>query len=529
MNVRRSAAALAASAVLCVGAAPTALAAPSPAPVLPSGLYGKNDPTYDGVWRQSFALLAQHTVGLRPAEEAVAWLVGQQCAEGGFAAFRPDATAACDPKTMLDTNATAAAVQALKALGGQDAAVKKGVDWLKSVQNEDGGWAYAPGTPSDASSTSVVISALAVAGEKPADVKSKAGKSAYEGLLAFQLGCSAEPAADRGAFGYQPADGKLPANADATAAAALAALGKGAVVSAPSADTPAVALACPAGSADPAAAAQGAAGYLAEALKKDGHLTALTPGADQPTPDTGNTADAVIALAAALPQAVRGERPGVAQGQLRGVVQGQPGRARLPGPDRARDGHRPEGLRRHRPGRGPERDGPGAAGDRRDGAGREEGQEEGREGRGLRRRQGLVDRRSGRRGRRGHRHHAERPPEEEPALMQPADPSGPGVRDPAHPGRGRPGARVELPLLVVLGRLGRPVGVRLARPVDGPPRRRLGLGLPLRGEQGRRGRGGSAARGGGLRGGLRRHPGGRGQEAGGRRRRLRPPGGRPVR
>ncbi|MCX4525658.1 MULTISPECIES: prenyltransferase/squalene oxidase repeat-containing protein [unclassified Streptomyces] len=302
MNVRRSAAALAASAVLCVGAAPAALAAPSPspAPVIPSGLYGKNDPTYDGVWRQSFALLAQDTVGLRPAKEAVDWLVGQQCAEGGFAAFRADATAACDAKTMLDTNATAAAVQALTALGGQDAAVKKGVAWLKSVQNEDGGWSYVPGTPSEASSTSVVISALAQAGEKPADVKSKAGKSAYDGLLAFQLGCSAEPAADRGAFGYQPADGKLPANADATAAAALAALGKGAVVPAPSTDTPATALACPAASpADPAAAAQGAAGYLAEALKKDGHLTAVTPGADQPTPDIGNTADAVIALAAA--------------------------------------------------------------------------------------------------------------------------------------------------------------------------------------------------------------------------------------
>ncbi|MFB7154589.1 hypothetical protein ACFCYA_34810, partial [Streptomyces virginiae] len=46
-------------------------------------------------------------------------------------------------------------------------------------------------------------------------------------------------------------------------------------------------------------AAQGAAGHLAEALKKDGHLTAVTPGADQPTADTGNTVDAVIALAAA--------------------------------------------------------------------------------------------------------------------------------------------------------------------------------------------------------------------------------------
>ncbi|GHB38512.1 hypothetical protein GCM10010347_04940 [Streptomyces cirratus] len=301
MNVRRSAAALAASAVLCLGAAPAALAAPSPspAPVIPSGLFGQADPTYDGVWRQSFALLAQHTVGLRPAPQAVAWLSGQQCADGGFASFRADATKACDPATPLDTNATAVAVQALKALGGHAAEVKKGVDWLKSVQNEDGGWAYVPGSPSEASSTSVVISALAVAGEKPGDVKSKAGKSAYDGLLSFRLGCDAEPASDRGAFGYQPTDGKLPANADATAAATLAGLGKGAVVAPAAGDTPATAPACPADGADPAAAAQGAAGYLAEALKKDGHLTAATPGADQPMPDTGNTADAVIALAAA--------------------------------------------------------------------------------------------------------------------------------------------------------------------------------------------------------------------------------------
>ncbi|MBT2472543.1 terpene cyclase/mutase family protein [Streptomyces sp. ISL-66] len=305
MNVRRSAATLAASAVLCVGAAPAALAdvaTPSPAPAVPSGLFGKSDPTYDGVWRQSFALLAQHTVGVRPARQAVDWLVGQQCADGGFASFRADTGAACDAKTVLDTNATAVAVQALKALGGQDAAVTKGVAWLKSVQNEDGGWAYVPGSPSEASSTSVVISALAVAGEKPAEVRSKAGKSAYDGLLSFQLGCSAEPAADRGAFAYQPtADGKLPANADATAAAVLAGLGTGAVVSPSSSspDAPAAPLACPATAGDPKAAAQGAAGYLTEALKKDGHLTALTPGSDQPTADTGNTADAVISLAAA--------------------------------------------------------------------------------------------------------------------------------------------------------------------------------------------------------------------------------------
>ncbi|MER5733930.1 prenyltransferase/squalene oxidase repeat-containing protein [Streptomyces sp. NPDC002138] len=301
MNVRHSAAALAASAVLCVGAAPAALAAPSPspAPVIPSGMFGTMDPTYDGVWRQSFALLAQQTAGVRPAPQAVEWLAGQQCADGAFAAFRADSGAACDAKTMLDTNATAIAVQALKALGGHDAAVKKGAAWLKSVQNEDGGWAYNPGSPSEGSSTSVVISALAAAGENPAEVKSKAGKSAYDGLLSFQLDCAAEPAADRGAFGYQPQDGKLPANADASAAAVLAALGKGPVVTPAATDTPAAPLACPAGAKDPAGAAQGAAGYLAEALKKDGHLTAKTPGAETVTADVGNTADAVIALAAA--------------------------------------------------------------------------------------------------------------------------------------------------------------------------------------------------------------------------------------
>ncbi|MFJ3963981.1 prenyltransferase/squalene oxidase repeat-containing protein [Streptomyces sp. NPDC090036] len=306
MNVRRSAAALAASAVLCVGAAPAALAdtappaSPSAPPVIPSGLFGKSDPTYDGVWRQSFALLAQHTVGLKPSREAQVWLAGQQCDNGGFASFRPNAALACDANTMYDTNATAAAVQAMKALGGHDATVKSSVDWLKSVQNEDGGWSYVPGSPSDANSTAVVISALSAAGQKPAEVKSKAGKSAYEGLLSFQLGCAAEPAADRGSFAYQPADGKLLANADATAAAALAGLGKGAAVVPTAENTPAAPLVCPAANAaDPAAAAQGAAGYLAEALKKDGHLMAVTPGADQPTPDTGNTADAVIALAAA--------------------------------------------------------------------------------------------------------------------------------------------------------------------------------------------------------------------------------------
>ncbi|AJP01796.1 hypothetical protein TU94_10020 [Streptomyces cyaneogriseus subsp. noncyanogenus] len=296
MNVRRrSAAALAAIAVLGA-AAPAVAADPSPSPSAPSapapvGLYGTADPTYDGVWRQSLALLAQDTVGVEPPARAVDWLTGQQCADGAFAAFRADPARPCDAKTMVDTNSTAAAVQALAALGGHDAATGKAVAWLKSVQNKDGGWGYSPGGPSDTNSTSVVIGALAAAGEKPEQV-TRGGKTPYDALLSFALPCDGD---GEGAFAFQPDEkGGLSANADATAAGVLGALGKGLAAGpgkAADADC--------AGSGEPTrqqAAAHGAA-YLARAVAKTGHLTSTLPGAaDQP--DYGNTADAVVALAA---------------------------------------------------------------------------------------------------------------------------------------------------------------------------------------------------------------------------------------
>ncbi|NEY36370.1 hypothetical protein GTU99_30150 [Streptomyces sp. PRKS01-65] len=295
MNVRRrSAAALAAIAVLG-SAAPAVAAGPSPSPSpsasAPAGLYGTADPTYDGVWRQSLALLALDTAGVRPPQPAVEWLTGQQCADGAFAPFRADPAKPCDAKTTVDTNSTAAAVQALAALGGHDAATGKAVAWLKSVQNEDGGWGYAPGGPSDTNSTSVVVGALAAAGEKP-EKTARGGKTPYDALLSFALPCDGD---GEGAFAFQPDEkGELAANADATAAGVLGALGKGLAAGpgeAADADC--------AGSGEPTreqAAAHGAA-YLARAVAGTGHLTSALPGAaDQP--DYGNTADAVVALAA---------------------------------------------------------------------------------------------------------------------------------------------------------------------------------------------------------------------------------------
>ncbi|WP_434095111.1 prenyltransferase/squalene oxidase repeat-containing protein [Streptomyces lydicus] len=310
---RRAAMALAAAAVLGGAAAPAAYAvdgadaAPAAGSTkkLPEGLYGTKDPQYDGVWRQSLALLAQHTVGVRPATSAVRWLVGQQCADGAFTAFRAEPGKPCDAKTMRDTNQTAAAVQALAALGGHHETVQKAVNWLKSVQNDDGGWSSMAGSPSDANSTSVVIGALAAAGAKPESVTSKkGGRTPYDGLLTFRLGCDVKEG-ERGAFTFQLKGAA--ANADATAAAATGVLGKGFVV-APAggaADTPVKSLSCKDGKADgkagdkgPAAAAEGGAGYLVAQLDKNGHhLPSAMPGQEK-QPDVGNTADAVVALAA---------------------------------------------------------------------------------------------------------------------------------------------------------------------------------------------------------------------------------------
>ncbi|UQA95778.1 prenyltransferase/squalene oxidase repeat-containing protein [Streptomyces halobius] len=310
---RRTVTACAVAAVLGAAAAPAAFATPAagsaPATAskkLPGGLYGTKDPQYDGVWRQSLALLAQDTVGVRPATSAVDWLTGQQCADGAFAAFRADPATACDAKTMRDTNQTGAAVQALAALGGHGDAVKKAVAWLKSVQNGDGGWSSMPGSPSDANSTAVVIGALASAGGKPETVTSeKGGRTPYEGLLAFRLGCDAKEE-ERGAFAFQPQKGALPPNADATAAAALGALGKGFVVEPANkhADAKVKPLTCKDGQGsddgkgDPGQAAEGADAYLVAQLDKNGqHLLSAMPGAEK-QPDVGNTADAVLALAA---------------------------------------------------------------------------------------------------------------------------------------------------------------------------------------------------------------------------------------
>ncbi|TNM33680.1 hypothetical protein FH715_03740 [Streptomyces sedi] len=309
--------------------APSAVADESPAPPpaeAPEGLFGDADPQYDGVWRQSYALLAQHTAGYTPGEEAVDWLAGQQCADGSFLPFRADPEQPCADVTASDSNATALAVQALAAVGGRQDAVDAGAAWLTGVQNEDGGWGINPGTASDANSTAVVIGALAASGNDPAAAE-RAGNSPYSALGTLQLGCEA-PDDQRGAFAWQPdpESGDLFGSDMATVDAVLAAYGSGLLVDPETPEAPVTPLDCGGGDADAdaededeggeesdssasetadeeplspqaRAGSAGAAQLVGTLESGENHLESTPPGGE-PQPDFASTARAVLALAA---------------------------------------------------------------------------------------------------------------------------------------------------------------------------------------------------------------------------------------
>lgn len=179
-----------------------------------TGLYGATDPTWDGVYRQSLAILGLVASGAAPDPSAVAWLRDQQCdattpgAEGGWEAFRADPSAPCavPDATMYsgaDTNQTAMAVIALAALG-----VTPDFDalaFLDGAQLADGGFPYLPGGEADPNSSALVVMAITAAGEDPSAGRwQEPGGSATSALLAWQVACGRE---DAGAFTSPYSDG----------------------------------------------------------------------------------------------------------------------------------------------------------------------------------------------------------------------------------------------------------------------------------------------------------------------------------
>jgi len=137
------------------------------------GLFGATDPTYDGVYRQSAAILGLASVGAEVPASAVAWLLRQQCSDGSFAAYRADTAAPCPPSdattfTGPDSNSTAMAAMALLRAGSD---VPRRADrlragaaalrWLKAQQGTGGGWVWIRGLAADSVSTAMAAAAVA--------------------------------------------------------------------------------------------------------------------------------------------------------------------------------------------------------------------------------------------------------------------------------------------------------------------------------------------------------------------------------
>ena len=266
-------------------ATPIAIVAPTNV-----GLFGAQDPTYDGVYRQSLAILGLTATGRTANTPAVAWLLAQQCPDGAFTAYRANTSAACTPATE-DENATATAIQALVTLGKPTATA---VAALKHFQLADGGFydntAFGPAA-SDANSTGLALSALAAAGVDPATVKSTTGKTGDDYLRSLQIACSATTGV--GAYDFQ-GEATLHANDYATVQALLGQLGKAFPVS--PAGSSGSAASCPATVTDARTSAAAASSYLTARLAatKGAIPSAFGSGTDWTT-----TANAVLDLEAA--------------------------------------------------------------------------------------------------------------------------------------------------------------------------------------------------------------------------------------
>ncbi|MEO3935650.1 hypothetical protein V3N99_02715 [Dermatophilaceae bacterium Soc4.6] len=167
-----------------------------------AGLFGVSAPTYDGAFRQGLALAALKASGVSASKLSapIAWLQGQQCANGLWASYRADVTSPC-ASGDADTNSSALAGQGLAAYGllQKRRALLTSLD---AVQGADGGFPYtaAAGQESDPNSTALSIQLILAAGSAPNAARWKVGDvTPYAALQSFQLSCG-DAAPDRGAY-----------------------------------------------------------------------------------------------------------------------------------------------------------------------------------------------------------------------------------------------------------------------------------------------------------------------------------------
>jgi hypothetical protein len=196
------------------------------------GLFGAQDPTFDGAFRQGLALAALKAARVNAKDPRVragiAWLARQQCKNGLWQAYRKNPTAACvraNPAkfTGPDTNSTSLAVQGLAAWGKRPNR-KTVLRSFGKIQSADAGFPFvaAKNQASDPNSTALIVQAIIAEKSAPTDARwTKGTATPYSALGAYQLECASP---DFGAFWFpgSPSD----ANTFATVQAVPALAGK---------------------------------------------------------------------------------------------------------------------------------------------------------------------------------------------------------------------------------------------------------------------------------------------------------------
>ena len=125
------------------------------------GLFGTEDPTYDGTYRQGLSLAALRATGTAIPAAAVAWLKAQQCPNGAFSSDLVDNPCSGLPANYAgpDTNSTAAAIIGLEA--AKTAVPSATLAFVKRDASRTGGWGFYPTNPTDPNSTALMLWAAA--------------------------------------------------------------------------------------------------------------------------------------------------------------------------------------------------------------------------------------------------------------------------------------------------------------------------------------------------------------------------------
>jgi hypothetical protein len=258
-----------------------------------TGLFGSQDPTYDGVYRQGLAITGLAAVERRVPAASVRWLLTQQCGNGSFMSYRGDLTQKCakpDPTNFTgeDTNATALAAMALTAVG-RPAEARSAIKYLFKVQNPDGGFPYFAGESSDSNSTGLVLAAMG--GHRLNAAHRDQAKQARKYLRTVQLGC-AVASKDRGLLQYQGGIGTSD-----VLGSAQGALGQVTTLPPNQRKTTGTALTCRNGS--PVAGTNGLPGLLHALARGLSSNQGLLPSSFGSGPDISASATAAMTLAAA--------------------------------------------------------------------------------------------------------------------------------------------------------------------------------------------------------------------------------------